>query len=65
MSPFAGNLKGTMYKDGIFIHSTLKSNNRVGATTSTGCLLLDWNSMRIFNSKMNGVSNFSVIVRRR
>ena len=62
MSPYAGNLKGTMYKNGIFIHSTLYPNNRVGATTSTGCLLLDWNSMQTFNAKMFGVQHFSVQV---
>ena len=62
MSPYAGNLKGTMYKNGIFIHSTLYPNNRVGATTSTGCLLLDWNSMQTFNTKMFGVQHFSVQV---
>ena len=64
MSPYAGELKGTMYKNGIFIHSTMGPDNRVGATTSTGCLLLDWNSMQIFNEKMTGVRHFSVQVKR-
>lgn len=64
-SPYAGELKGTMYKNGIFIHSTLSANNRVGSKTSVGCLLLDWNSMKVFNERMNGVKHFSVIVYRR
>ncbi|MBE6325095.1 MAG: hypothetical protein E7074_09020 [Bacteroidales bacterium] len=64
-SPYAGKLKGTMYKNGIFIHSTLSANNRVGRKTSVGCLLLDWNSMKVFNERMNGVKHFSVIVYRR
>ena len=50
------------YKDGIFIHSTLKDDNRVGSQTSQGCLLLDWKSMDIFNSKMHGVQSFGVCV---
>ncbi len=64
MSPYAGEMFGTMYKNGIFIHSTLKPTNEVGSRTSTGCLLLDWNSMAIFNKKMVGVQNFMVIINR-
>ena len=60
----AGELEGTMYKNAIFIHSTLTSSNRIGTKTSKGCLLLDWNSMMIFNKKMSGVRHFSVQVKR-
>ncbi len=65
LSPFAGPMKETMYKDGIFIHSTVKPNNQVGNRTSVGCLMLDWNSMQIFNKKMSGVRRFSVQVKRK
>ena len=64
-SPYAGELYGTMYKNGIFIHSTVKSNNLVGNKTSTGCLLLDWRSMQVFNKHMQGVRNFEVHIIRK
>jgi len=59
---------GDGYKTGIFIHSTLRANSKVGSQTSTGCLLLDYNSMRIFDELLSPLGNgyaFKVIVNRK
>ena len=59
------NYFGLPFKDGIFIHSTLTSSNKVGSRTSVGCLLLDWESMQLFNDRMKGVNKFGVHVIRK
>lgn len=59
---------GDGYKTEIFIHSTLRANSKVGSQTSTGCLLLDYNSMRIFDELLSPLGNgyaFKVIVNRK
>lgn len=58
---------GEGYKTGIFIHSTLSPNNRVGLLTSTGCLLLDWLSMERMEELLAPLGNgvpFRVVVER-
>ena len=58
---------GDGYKTEIFIHSTLGRNSKVGSRTSTGCLLLDYNSMIVFDELLSplGYGNpFKVIVNR-
>ena len=58
---------GVPYKSDICIHSTLTSSNLVGSKTSTGCLLLEWNSFMRFDAMMMKIGNgvyFPVIVNR-
>ena len=53
----------TIYKTGIYIHSTGR-NGRLGTCNSTGCLLIsdqDWNK---FKDVMKGVKNYKVQVTR-
>ena len=53
----------TVYKTGIFIHST-GSNGRLGIRNSTGCLLISDSDWDDFKKAMTGVKNFSVRVNR-
>ena len=58
---------GDGYKTEIFIHSTLGANSKVGSSTSTGCLLLDYNSMITFDKLLSPLGNgmpFRVVVNR-
>ena len=54
---------GTIYKDGIYIHST-GSNGGLGTRNSTGCLLISDKDWAAFNKQMQGVTNFTVQVTR-
>ncbi|MCI1720034.1 MAG: RHS repeat-associated core domain-containing protein [Bacteroidales bacterium] len=62
-SPYAGENYGKGIKTGIFIHSTNRSGY-AGGNISTGCLLLSPKDFQKFNSKMTGVQNFKVLIKR-
>lgn len=56
-------------KNGVYFHSTLGDNGRVGSRTSTGCILIvpsghgenGWNE---FNAQLQGVSSFHFVLNR-
>jgi len=53
----------TIYKTGIFIHSTGTDGN-LGSRNSTGCLLISDKQWDAFKQQMNGVTNYTVQVTR-
>lgn len=55
------------YKNQIRIHTTLYENNNVGNQTSTGCLLLEWESYKIFDLMLSPIGTntpFPLILKR-
>ena len=54
---------GTIYKDGIFIHST-GSDGNLNLRNSTGCLLINDKQWNDFKKQMEGVNNYTVQVTR-
>ena len=53
----------TIYKTGIFIHSTGTDGN-LGSRNSTGCLLISDKQWNAFKQQMKGVTNYTVQVNR-
>jgi hypothetical protein len=56
-------------KNGVYFHSTLGNNGKLGSRTSTGCIIIvpsghgenGWNE---FNTQLNGVSSFHFVLNR-